>query len=101
MRDWSGDEQEGKSQETPEDLAELQALLDRSYERAGQHLRGIFTPEQRIPAGELAALLPGVQVLNLATVTRSCEPRVAPVDGLFYRGRFWFGSSPTSARFTH
>ena len=27
------------------------------------------------------------------------EPRVAPVDGLFYRGRFWFGSSPHSFRF--
>ena len=87
--------------ETPEDMAELATLLDRSYERAGQHLRSIFTPERRIPADDLIALLPGVQVLNLATVTRACQPRVAPVDGLFYRGRFWFGSSPTSARFTH
>ena len=87
--------------ETPEDLADLQALLDRSYARAGEHLRSVFTPERRIPATELVALLPGVQVLNLATVTRTCEPRVAPVDGLFYRGRFWFGSSPASARFTH
>jgi hypothetical protein len=26
---------------------------------------------------------------------------VAPVDGLFYRGQFWFGSSPTSKRFIH
>ena len=87
--------------ETSEDLAELAALLDRSYERAGEHLRSIFTPERRIPAAELAALLPGVQVLNLATVSRACAPRVAPVDGLLYRGRFWFGSSPTSVRFTH
>ena len=87
--------------ETPDDLVQLQALLDRSYEWAGEHLRSIFTPERRIPATDLAALLPGVQVLNLATVTRGCEPRVAPVDGLFYRGRFWFGSAPSSVRFTH
>ncbi|MBA3526408.1 MAG: pyridoxamine 5'-phosphate oxidase family protein [Sphingomonas sp.] len=87
--------------ETPEDIDELQVLLDRSHERAGQHLRSIFTPDRRIPAAELIDLLPGVQVLSLATVTRDCAPRVAPVDGLFYRGRFWFGSSPTSVRFIH
>ncbi len=26
---------------------------------------------------------------------------MAPVDGLFFRGRFWFGSSPESVRFRH
>lgn len=87
--------------ETAEDLVELTALLDRSYARAGEHLRSIFTPERRIVAEELVTLLPGVQVLNLATVSRACEPRVAPVDGLFYRGRFWFGSAAASVRFTH
>ena len=87
--------------ETAEDLSELTTLLDRSYERAGDHLRSIFTPGRRIPAAELVALLPGVQVLNPATVTRACAPRVAPVDGLFYRGRFWFGSAAASVRFTH
>ena len=87
--------------ETPYDLRELTELLDRSYARAGGHLRSIFPPEWRIPADELVALLPGVQVLNLATVSRSCAPRVAPVDGLFYRGRFWFGSAAASVRFTH
>ena len=87
--------------ETPNDLRELTELLDRSYARAGDHLRSIFTPERRIAAGELVALLPGVQVLNLATVTRACAPRVAPVDGLFYRGQFWFGSAAASVRFTH
>jgi hypothetical protein len=87
--------------ETAEDLLELTELLDRSHARAGAHLRSIFTPERRIAADELVALLPGVQVLNLATVTRACAPRVAPVDGLFYRGRFWFGSAAASVRFVH
>jgi len=29
------------------------------------------------------------------------RPLVGPVDGLFYRGRFCFGSSPGSVRFRH
>ena len=50
-------------------------------------------------AAELPAMLPGVQSLSLATVTAACEPRVAPVDGHFYRGELWFGSSHDSLRF--
>ena len=87
--------------ETPEDLAALQRLLDDSHARAGRHLRSIFDDDRRITAADLPALLPGVQVLNLATVTARGEPRVAPVDGLFYRARFWFGSAHDSARFRH
>jgi uncharacterized pyridoxamine 5'-phosphate oxidase family protein len=87
--------------ETEDDLQGLQRLLDESYARAGDHLRSVFTEERRIPAAELPDQLRGVQVLHLATVTASCEPRLAPVDGLFFRGRFWFGSSHRSARFRH
>jgi uncharacterized pyridoxamine 5'-phosphate oxidase family protein len=87
--------------ETGDDLDWLQELLDRSHAGAGEHLRAIFDDERRIPAADLPALLPGVQVLALATVTARGEPRVAPVDGLFFRGRFHFGSSERSARFRH
>ena len=87
--------------ETEEDLRELQALLDRSHANAGRHLRSIFSAAMRIPAAELPAFLPGVQVLALATVTARGEPRVAPVDGLFFRARWYFGSAPDSARFRH
>jgi uncharacterized pyridoxamine 5'-phosphate oxidase family protein len=87
--------------ETDDDLRALQELLDASHANAGPHLRSIFSDERRIPATELPALLPGVQVLALATVTARGEPRVAPVDGLFYRGRFHFGSAENSARFRH
>jgi hypothetical protein len=52
-----------------------------------------------VPAPELPGMLSGVQVLHLATVTASCEPRVGPVDGVFFRGRFHFGSSERSLRF--
>lgn len=87
--------------ETPEDLRALQRLLDASHARAGVHLRSIFTEERRVHAGELPALLMGVQVTHLATVTARGEPRVAPVDGLFFRGHLWFGSSQRSLRFRH
>jgi uncharacterized pyridoxamine 5'-phosphate oxidase family protein len=87
--------------ETEEDLRELQALLDRSHANAGPHLRSIFSDDRRIPAVELPALLGGVQVLALATVTARGEPRAAPVDGLFFRGRWHFGSAQNSARFRH
>jgi nitroimidazol reductase NimA-like FMN-containing flavoprotein (pyridoxamine 5'-phosphate oxidase superfamily) len=85
--------------EAPEDLQALQELLDASYARAGSHLRHIWGEETRLDAEELCAELTGVQVLDLGTVTPRCEPRVAPVDGLFFRGHFWFGSSPESTRF--
>src|SRR5207244_9551261 len=84
--------------ETAEDLAALQRLLDDSHARAGRHLRSIFDDERRIPALDLPALLGGVQVLNLATVTKAGEPRLAPVDGLVYRARFRLGPARDSAR---
>ena len=87
--------------ETAEDLEWLQELLDESAEAAGPHMRDIFSAKLRVPAEELPAMLPGVQVLVLATVTARGEPRAAPVDGLFYRGRWHFGSSERSARFRH
>ena len=42
-----------------------------------------------------------MRLLCLATVTAAGEPRVGAVDGLFYRGQFWFGSAPGSVRFRH
>jgi len=85
--------------ETSDDLLRLQALLDCSYDRAGEHLRSIWGPQCRLDALELSRELEGVQVLDLATVNPRAEPRVAPVDGLFYRGKFWFGSAENSIRF--
>lgn len=87
--------------ETDDDLIALQRLLDDTYARIGEHMRSIHTPERRVSARDLAAVLRGVRVLDLATVTARCEPRVAPVDGLFYRGRFHFGSGAESVRFRH
>ncbi len=60
--------------ETADDLARLQAILDRSYESAGRHLRDIITPERRLSAADLAARLQGMCLLVLATVTRDGRP---------------------------
>lgn len=80
----------------------MQSILDRTYAAAGPHLLSVVTPERRMTAEELAAELgPGVQVLVLATSTADDRPLTAPVDGLFYRGEFWFGSVHDSVRFRH
>ena len=87
--------------ETPADLEELQRLLDDSYEHAGPHLREVITPERRLTAAQLAETLTGMRLLVLATVTKDGRPIAGPVDGIFHRGSFYFGSSPESVRFKH
>jgi uncharacterized pyridoxamine 5'-phosphate oxidase family protein len=87
--------------ETEADLAALQELLDRSYEGAGAHLLRIHAPEHRLTAAEVAVRLRGMCLLALATTTADGRPIVGPVDGIFYRGAFHFGSSPDSLRFRH
>ncbi|MCW2989720.1 MAG: uncharacterized protein JWM73_314 [Solirubrobacterales bacterium] len=87
--------------ETSPDTEWLQGILDASHARAGEHLRSIFADERRVAAAELPARLPGVQVTHLATVTAAGEPRVAPVDGLFFRGRLHVGTAPGAMRARH
>jgi len=87
--------------ETAADLAALQELLDRSMARAGAHLRRIITPARRLNAVELCRRLEGMSLLALATVTADGRPLVSPVDGVFYRGAFYFGSALDSVKFRH
>jgi hypothetical protein len=91
----------GHVHETAEDLAALQALLDRSYANAGTHLLRILTPERRMSAEQVAQRLTGMCLLALSTVTADGRPIVGPVDGIFFRGAFHFGSAPDSVRFRH
>lgn len=87
--------------ETPSDLAALQRLLDDSMAAAGTHLTSIITPSRRLTAEEVSGRLLGMSLLALATVTADGRPLVGPVDGIFYRGSFYFGSSPDSVKFRH
>ena len=87
--------------ETPDDLAALQALLNRSHENAGKHLKRIITAERRLTAEQVCERLTGMCLLSLATSTADGRPIVGPVDGVFFRGEFHFGSAPDSVRFRH
>jgi hypothetical protein len=87
--------------ERPQDLERLQQLLDETYASAGEHLRSIHTEGRRITAEQVCGLLRGVCVFDLATVSSRGRPVVAPIDGLFFRGELWFGSSQRSLRFRH
>jgi hypothetical protein len=87
--------------ETPADITALQDLIDNSYAKAGTHLLRIHGSERRLSAEEVVARLTGMCLLTLATVTSDCRPIAGPVDGIFYRGSFHFGSAPDSMRFRH
>ncbi len=52
-------------------------------------------------AVDAVATLQGVFILHLATVSGSNHPVVAPIDGLFYRGRFLFSAPEQSVRVQH
>jgi hypothetical protein len=87
--------------ETADDLASLQELLDRSYAKAGPHLLSIHTPERRLTAEQVCSRLSAMRLLALATVSSAGRPVVGPVDGIFFRGAFHFGSAPDSVRARH
>ena len=91
----------GAMHETAEDIRALQELLDRSYDAAGKHLRSITTSERRVHAEELVERLIGMCLIVVATVTRDCRPIAGPLDGIFYRGAFHFGTAPDSVRYRH
>ena len=87
--------------ETGQDLRNLQDLLDKSDANAGRHLKEVITPERRLTAEEVSLRLTGMRLLTLATVTGDGRPLTGPVDGVFYRGAFNFGSSPHAVRIRH
>jgi hypothetical protein len=87
--------------ETSEELANLQAVLDRSMAFAGPHLRDIITDERRLTAAQLTERLQGMRLLVLATVTADGRPLAGPVDGYFLHGSFWFSTGRGAVRMQH
>ncbi|GAB2758277.1 pyridoxamine 5'-phosphate oxidase [Terrabacter sp. 28] len=87
--------------ETSEETAALQSLLDASIARATGHLRAIITDERTLTAEQLVALLTGMKVLSVATVTAAGEPRISALDGHFLHGTWTFSTSGTSAKARH
>ncbi len=87
--------------ETARDLAVLQQLLDRSYRAAGEHVRNIHTERRRLHATVLVRRLRGMCLLVVGTVSADGRPFTGPVDGVFHRGSFYFGTDPTALRWSH
>jgi general stress protein 26 len=87
--------------ETTEEIADLQGLLDRSRAGATEHLRSIIDDERVLSAEDLVALLTGMKVLSVATVTSAGEPRISAVDGHFLHATWSFSTSGTAMKARH
>jgi hypothetical protein len=87
--------------ESSEDIGWLQRLLDASRSAAGPHLREVFADDFLLSAAEVVALMDGMRVVAVATVSGAGDQVVAPVDGILYRGRLHFGSSRDAIRTRH
>lgn len=87
--------------ETPEELTALQELLDRSHAGATEHLRDIINDDRRLTAEDLVALLTGMRVLSVATVTAAGEPRISALDGHFLHATWSFSTSGTALKARH
>lgn len=87
--------------ETADEVERLQALLDASHGAATGHLRSIIHGDRRLSAADLVALLTGMKVVTVATVTARGEPRISAMDGHFLHATWSFSTSGTSAKAQH
>jgi general stress protein 26 len=87
--------------ETDDEIAALQDLLDASHASSTDHLREIINDERRLTASDLVALLTGMKVLSVATVTARGEPRISALDGHFLHGTWSFSTSGAAAKARH
>jgi hypothetical protein len=87
--------------ETPAEVDELQRLLDASLGSSTGHLRSIINEGHTLTARDLVALLTGMRVLSVATVTARGEPRISALDGHFLHATWTFSTSGTAAKARH
>lgn len=87
--------------ETAAEVAALQRLLDGSHGRSSEHLRSIINSDRRLSAGDIVALLTGMKVLSVATVTAAGEPRISALDGHFLHATWTFSTSGTAVKARH
>src|SRR5688572_13297128 len=87
--------------ETESEVTALQELLDRSHAGATDHLKAIIGDDRRLSAADLVALLTGMKVLSVATVTAGGEPRISALDGHFLHATWSFSTSGTAAKAAH
>jgi uncharacterized pyridoxamine 5'-phosphate oxidase family protein len=84
--------------ETAREIKALQELIDRTMSRMNPHMASIVKPERRLTARQVVAHLQGIKHVAFATVNEKGEPRVAPLDGVFVRGRFHVSTGGEAAR---
>jgi len=87
--------------ETDAEIAELDALFDRTLAHANAHLLEIVKPERRLNARQVVRYLQGTKHVAFGTVNEHGEPRVAPLDGVFIHGRFTVSTGGKAARLRH
>jgi Pyridoxamine 5'-phosphate oxidase len=84
------------------DLRRLQRLVDQSIENASPYLREAYRlPAHSLSAGQLARYLEGAVPVAVGTVSSKAEPKVVPVDSIFFRGRFFIPTFTNSLRVRH
>ncbi|TME77661.1 MAG: pyridoxamine 5'-phosphate oxidase family protein [Chloroflexi bacterium] len=85
--------------ETAKELATLQALIDRSLKSTGPHMKGIIHPgKYSLNAKQVVKLIDGMKTIAVAAPAPNGDPLVAPMDGWFLHGKFFFSSSGDSIR---
>ncbi|WP_158888221.1 pyridoxamine 5'-phosphate oxidase family protein [Amycolatopsis anabasis] len=85
-----------------ESIERLQALLDDSAKNAGKQLRASFEiPDRTLTARQLIRYLDKPRTIALATVSARNEPRVTPVDAVFYDAAFHVPTVSGAARLKH
>jgi general stress protein 26 len=87
--------------ETTQEITELQELLDRSHGSATGHLRNIIHGDRVLTAADIVALLTGMKVLSVATVTAAGEPRISALDGHFLHATWTFSTAGSAAKAKH
>jgi general stress protein 26 len=87
--------------DTVGEIAALQDLLDASRASATTHLREIIDDDRALTARDLVALLIGMRVLSVATVTARGEPRISALDGHFLHATWTFSTDGSSAKARH
>jgi uncharacterized Zn-binding protein involved in type VI secretion len=85
--------------ETAKELAALQSLIDRSFKRTGPHMKAIIHPgKYSLSAKQVVKLLDGMKTVAVAAPAPKGDPLVAPMDGWFLHGKFFFSSGGDSIR---
>ena len=85
--------------ETAAELKALQDLIDRSHKKIGPHMGGITHPKKyALTARQVVKLLEGMKTVAVAAPAPNGDPLVAPMDGWFLHGKFFFSTGGESVR---